>query len=579
MDEVEVADAEARGVEECSLRLARWGGWFFPLAAALGVGLGLFVSLWVGAWKIERSVVVHAESVAISGAPYPVRVALQDVGSNPSPIDRVELRYERGDGSVLSLGELSPLGAGFSGTHGATLKFPEIDDSDGELVVLVHPKDHEMMRWGVPVAVRSSRPSRAGSPLTNESKLALTDDSDPQPEALKIDVQVMGQMMAPFTNVFMVRLTGDDGSPLERDLRVLLVSGIFDDVHGSADALPLVFQGTSDAAGLARFKGRVQTEVVRFKVEVDGREDTLLEASRAGHGAPHLRHSGDDSKSPRTVDDATTRVVRLVGYPGAAKLTVARRAVLASGSTTELRLAQIGLRSMVIDIHDATGAWIDTIVQPKGSGLSHEWQVPIGSSSGVISFEAYRRSTSSRAGATVELLHVGPSTASRVELERALLRRAQTAARSSSSSSEDDRRREIGWIDTVEQHVGRGATTNWLEWTMGTMTRSVYGAPVALRTLPTDDAELLERKNKIHGYVRNYLIVGGALYLMLFALWLLADFKLRGSGLTAEEAGALRDAAPSTAEVIGRFSIMLVAVAGTLALIIMLFDNLIWSYH
>jgi hypothetical protein len=166
-----------------------------------------------------------------------------------------------------------------------------------------------------------------------------------------------------------------------------------------------------------------------------------------------------------------------------------------------------------------------------------------------------------------------------VELERALLRRAQTAARSSSSSSEDERRREIGWIDTVEQHVGRGATTNWLEWTMGTMTRSVYGAPVALRTLPTDDAELLERKNKIHGYVRNYLIVGGALYLTLFALWLLADFKLRGSGLTAEEAGALRDAAPSTAEVIGRFSIMLVAVAGTLALIIMLFDNLIWSYH
>ncbi len=572
MNHAEVEGSKSLGAEARSRWVARWGGRLFPLAAALGVGFGLFVSLWVGAWEIERSVVVYAESVAVRGAPYPVRVESQDAHGEAVAIERVELSYEPDEGPVVRLGELSPLGAGFRGIHGATLRFPGAGEGEGTLVVRVHQAGHETTRWTIPVAVRGSRRARAPARLNNESKLALIDDSDPQPDALKIDVEVMGQMLAPFTNVFMVRLTDADGRPLRRAVKVSLASGMFGALQGSHDAPPVVFEGSTDGDGLARFKGRVQTEVIRLKVDVAGAQEEGVDVST-------VAGDGSAGATMDSAGDPVTRVVRLVGYPGAVKLTVAQPTVVTVGATVELRLAQIGARGSLIDVHDATGAWIDTLTHTEGSDLVHRWTVSPGTPAGLVSLEAYRRSSSFRAGAMVELLFVGGAGASRAARERALLHKVREAT-SSSSSAEEDTARQLRWLSALEETAttpGRGGLR--LEWLMGTMDRAAYGAPVALRSLPLDTDALRARKHEIHGYVRSYLVVGGILYVLLFAGWLLLESRLQRVGLTGEEAGVLRDAAPSKAEGAARFALMILMVGGTLALIIALFDNLIWSYH
>jgi hypothetical protein len=179
----------------------------------------------------------------------------------------------------------------------------------------------------------------------------------------------------------------------------------------------------------------------------------------------------------------------------------------------------------------------------------------------------------------VELLFIGSGESSDATGERALLGKIRDAKRSASLDGEKTTR-ELGWLSALEETIdtpGRGRLR--LEWLMGTMNRVAYGAPVTLRSLPSDSERLDARKREIHGYVRNYLIGGGILYVLLFAGWLLIESKLRGVGLTGEEADLLRDAAPSTAERAARFAMMLMVVGGTLALIISLFDNLIWSYH
>ncbi len=561
MNRAEVEGSKSLSAEARSRWVARWGGRLFPLVAALGVGVGLFVSLWVGAWEIERSVVVYAESVAMRGAPFPVRIELKDAQGDAVPMERVEVSYAPEGDELVRLGELSPLGAGFRGIHGRTLQFPDVGDGVGRLVVEVHPQGADSERWEAPLSVRSTREVRSATPVTNESKLTLTDDSDPQPEATKIDVEVMGQMLAPFTNIFMVRLTDATGAPLHRRFKVSLVSGLIGKRQGSRDDPPLLFEGMTDADGLARFKGSVETEVIRLQVEVFT-EDRPAEDASADHQV-----------------DSVTRVIRLVGYPGAVKLTVVQPAVVAEGSTVKLRLAQIGARGTLIDIHDSSGAWIDTVMHSEGGELMHTWTVPAGTPPGLVSVEAYRRSSSFRPGAMVELLFIGSGESSDATGERALLGKIRDAKRSASLDGEKTTR-ELGWLSALEETIdtpGRGRLR--LEWLMGTMNRVAYGAPVTLRSLPSDSERLDARKREIHGYVRNYLIGGGILYVLLFAGWLLIESKLRGVGLTGEEADLLRDAAPSTAERAARFAMMLMVVGGTLALIISLFDNLIWSYH
>lgn len=571
MSDVEIEDQESIRAEVRARRLARWGGWFFPLSAALGVGLGLFVSLWVGAWKLERSVVVYAEPIATAGGAYPVRVELRDGEQEPLEVARVEVRVESPGEPAVHLGDLPPLGAGFPGTFGATLQFPEWAERDGTLVVIAHQDAEGETRWEAPVKVRTSREPSVPEVLSNESKLALTDDSDPQPEAVKIDVRAMGQMMAPFTNVFMVRVTDPEGRPIARSVKVSVVSGVFAGTSASVEAPLIVYEGETDVAGLARFKGRVESEVVRFKVEFTGVVDEV-------EGGVDKAVEGK-TKPAGNADASTTRIVRLVGFPGAAKLRVAGPLALVHGASVRLQLALIGLRGMVIDVHDATGTWIDTIVQPKGGSLSHEWQIPLELPEGIVTFEAYRRSTSHRAGAMVALVYTGATSATEEALERALRRHVEAATRASSSIPAEERSREVGWLASLADLAdARGGQLRTM-WMLGTMPRAAYGAPVALRSLSDDEAALQARKNEIHGYVRSYLIVGGIAYMLLFAGSLLLDAKLRSVGLTGAEVGALREAAASPMEVAARFAVMLMLVAGTLALIIALFDNLIWSTY
>ena len=179
----------------------------------------------------------------------------------------------------------------------------------------------------------------------------------------------------------------------------------------------------------------------------------------------------------------------------------------------------------------------------------------------------------------VALVYTGATSATEEALERALRRHVEAATRASSSIPAEERSREVGWLASLADLAdARGGQLRTM-WMLGTMPRAAYGAPVALRSLSDDEAALQARKNEIHGYVRSYLIMGGIAYMLLFAGSLLFDAKLRSVGLTGAEVGALREAAASPMEVAARFAVMLMLVAGTLALIIALFDNLIWSTY
>lgn len=557
------------------------GRWLFSVLATVGLGAGLFVSLWAGAWAVDRSVVVQAPTELVPGESMPVRTLLQDASGREVAASCPAVSLRDSTGEVVELGGLEPLGAGFTGTCGAVLEVPQV--SDGLATVgLLFPDgggDGEAWRREISVTVTGHRTPRAGTPLRNASKLALGDDSGPQPEQERIVLRPMGRFVSSFENRFMVRVTDPDGVPLRRHVTVGLVSGRVDDLRGDEGLPPTVVDGETDASGLLVFSGVVETDVVRFEVEVTRSRDADVSDRPEGGIATPSREASADDASP------VYRVVRLVSFPGASSMSL-DAPVQSRGEQLKFSLQRLRPdRSMVVDVHRPDGTWAGFVVQPAGAPAQLDWSLPVkGAATGVWTLEAYHRFTEGQSGvATRSWMMRGPG-ADEVEVLRALLRTAREDLRGRAEAEDEETRAaralDARWIEAIDGVVTALEDEERLQlarWVLGTREIRQIGIPTALRSLPGDEADLAARRGEIHGWVRAWLIGGAAALLLGFGAWLIWETR-RERGRDDELSGEdIEGVGPSNLQVLGRFVMMAAIVLGTLALIIALFDNLIWS--
>ena len=557
------------------------GRWLFSGLATLGLGVGLFVSLWAGAWVVDRSVVIQAPMELVPGRPLPIRTLFQDDSGQAvqAACPMVSLRGSTGE--VAELGRLRRLGAGFAGTCGAVLEVPQVARGSATLA-LVFPdgsSDGEAWRREVSVTVVRHRTPRAGTPLRNASKLALGDDSGPQPEQEKIDLRPMGRFVSSFENHFMVRVTDPAGAPLRRRVAVSLVSGHMGDLRGDEGNPPSVVEGETDASGLLAFSGLVETDVVRFRVEVTPSRELNAVARPGGEIGTPPQEGSAEAATP------ASRTVRLVSYPGASGMSM-DTPVLSPGAQLGFSVQRLRPdRSMVVDVHRPDGTWAGFVVQPAGAPAQLDWSLPReGAAEGVWTLEAYHRFTEGQAGVATRSWLVQDPDADEAEVLRALLATAKEDLRGRAEAEDEETRearaRDERWLEAIGRMVvprGEEERRQLARWLIGTREIRQIGIPTALRSLPGDEADLAARRIEIHGWVRAWLIGGAAALLLGFGAWLLWETRrerARDEELAREE---VEGVGPTNLQVLGRFAMMTTIVVGTLSLVIALFDNLIWS--
>ena len=103
----------------------RFARWFFPLLAVLGLGAGLFTSLWIGGQSVERAVVVQMPTKVVPGRPMPIRATLYDADDRPLERPCPAAVWIDGAGDRVPLGALRRLGRGFDHTCGVVWMSPE----------------------------------------------------------------------------------------------------------------------------------------------------------------------------------------------------------------------------------------------------------------------------------------------------------------------------------------------------------------------------------------------------------------------------------------------------------------------
>ena len=118
----------------------------------------------------------------------------------------------------------------------------------------------------IPVQIVEHRQTRRGEHTLPGSTQQWAEDTDEQPEGVRIDLRTDGRLLAGFRNVFWVRVTDPEGRPRAGAVEVELVSGELGGKVGNPDA-PLAYaSGSLDSSGLFRFTGDLTSEVIRLEV-------------------------------------------------------------------------------------------------------------------------------------------------------------------------------------------------------------------------------------------------------------------------------------------------------------------------
>ncbi len=478
-------------------------GRLFVIGGPLGLAVAIMLSLWVSQLYVTNAVTVQAEPRWVAGEVLALRVqvspeSVQGVG----PV-HVEVAVEQG-GQRHALA--SPTAIDGGGVAQGRVEVPPLSPGPATLHLHIEASPFPAREEAVPIEVVGAREPVAAKHVVSTSMSQYADDGDAQPETLKIDVRPRGRVLAGFDNELMVRVTDPAGRPWSGPLAVRLVDGEIASLRGRAEDPPLLWEGRTDAAGLASLHGELSSEVVRVLVQLREEVDPAT----------------PDAGPPKVLVE---RKVRLVSFAGAVQLTADPVAV-APGGELEVLAAGLGgaKRSVFVDVYGDDGAWVDTFDPPVlGREPAREWSVPA-RLGGIVQLEAYHFTHDpGESTAVARVLVEEPTTAAtlRTGLERQRARLSLTR-----SDRTWDETRERAYLDALQAAVGGGALPTEAihsaqRWVLGTLPVEVHGPPTILRTRERDLQALLEHKRAWILGLRIFVFGGGGLYLLAMAVVML----------------------------------------------------------
>ena len=268
---VGVAASEDPGADLAAVdsRLTRVAMLLPVIGAPAGLLFAILASLMISGWRVQHSAIVQVDTQWRPGEQLALRVHVQD-GEGAGMADAVVQATLRRGEQTAALAEARDVTGG--GSTQTTLQVPAWDAGPAELELDIRGGG-QRFRESVPLTIGRAREARRGTVTISTSVKNWSDDTEPQPERLRIALRPLGRIAAGFDNTLMVRVTDAEGTPHVGPVEVLVLDGEFgstsDDRPSGAAAGPQVaVRGTTDAQGLLRFDGPLSTDVVRFEVRV-----------------------------------------------------------------------------------------------------------------------------------------------------------------------------------------------------------------------------------------------------------------------------------------------------------------------
>jgi hypothetical protein len=486
------------------LRRVRFGRGFV-LAGPIGLAIALVASLWVSTMHVRHSVLVQVERTWIAGEHLGMRVAL--VATRPGPIQDATVEAE-----IQQAGRAPhPLPAAGVTANGSIaevgFEVPPLDPGAATLLVRVRGEGVDPIDEPIAIEVAAARSPVVGDRVVSGSTLQYGDDSEAQPEGLRIVVRPAGRLLAGFDNEIFVRVTDPSGTPVRGAIDVVLVDGEFMGHVGDGDRPPVLFSGTPDALGVVRLYGPLASDVVRLEV----------------------RAVGSDGK-PRT------RRLRMVSFAGAVDV-VATPAAVAPGEPLEVKAWGLSDKVPIhVDVHGADGALADVMFPPVvGREPPRPWSVPTNAAEGILQIEAHNHVTApgeSTALARVQVTAMDATTATSLRPLVAAHREVVDAPRIERDYDAALERAFLDWLERapltpIEVEGARRLL-------LGTLPATVYGPPVALVTRPRLEEELAQTQGRARIAMRIFLLGGGALFLGAMAIGMIRSHR-RAAAVTLEE--------------------------------------------
>jgi hypothetical protein len=523
----------------------------------IGLAIAILTSLWSSSRQIERSVNVQAETRWVAGEQLAIRT--QIVGGDLAPLDvptRVSLRYLDADGGGHELGELTEVGPGL--VQGV-FEVPELEPGGGELELHYVPAraDLEPFSERVPVEIVAERGAADGHQVVSEHMLQWADDTDEQPEGVRIDLRPAGRLLAGFDNRLFVRVTDPAGKPWrpppaklptgegpkegepeatpspakpegqdpeaapapakpEPEIQVVLVSGEFDEQIGDADKPPVLYEGPLDALGLASFHGLLSSDTVRFEVRLRGKQaSSKPEPGTKPEPSPGLA-------GPK-------RKLRFVSHAGTVRVHASTDFAHPGDTLTITVDALSARRPAFVDVHGPAGAWLDTFTPPLVVPQEREWIVPeqILASAGAeagpfVQFEAYQSTLRPEDSSAIARVQLAPAGSERSDALAPLIERQREQLSLPRVDREFEIGRERAFLSHLEaQHRAGALSAEEIEraraFLIGSLEAVVHGPPQALNTRAREEQTLAAFKREWTVGIRWFLLGGGALFILVMA--------------------------------------------------------------
>ncbi|MCY1054543.1 hypothetical protein [Nannocystis sp. SCPEA4] len=566
------------------------------IGAPIGMGAALFASFAIASWHVTHSAIVQVEPQWVAGEPVAARVQVLDGDGQAVPDAQVEVTLRRGE-------ERAPLGtlrdAAAVGTAQGRLTAPAWAPGPAQLELAIAA--HDQFREVVDVELVASRALRRGTPTVSGSTKNYADDTESQPEKLRIVLRPLGRLAAGFENVLVARVTDPEGKPHRGPVEVRLLDGEFGPHKASRDAPVVVTRGETDAAGLVRIDGLLATDVVRFEVRaLAGEKDMSLEAGAKGPGAEDMAkgagakgqggaekggagkegagesgagkagagesgaekggagNEGADKGGAATgaadkgaAETATAgagndgaeapaiaaRKFRFVSFAGAVTVDAAPRT---AGVGDALTIKARGLRpkrAVFVDVRGPDGAWVDTLEPPVVGPEPPRTWSSAGLSPGLVQVEAYHFTNSPGESSALARVVLGPAPGQGPALSSLIALQRERLAMAR-VEKEFDAGLEGKYFDALATASLDAEAQQLAEaWLIGTLPVEIYGPPTTLSTRSREDEDMAASRRLWAGRVRWLLLGGGGLFLAVTTLLIVLSHRGAAERLAREMVG------------------------------------------
>jgi hypothetical protein len=563
------------------------------IAGPLGLALAVGLSMWSSSQKILHSVDVQVDAQWQPGQSLALRT--QVLGADLRPLERalaVEAELVDAAGTRHPLGSLTEVGTGL-----AQLELAVPDAAIGTASLQLHYDIAGQPRFDEQVEVElvERRSARTAKQVVAGNMLQWADDSDPQPDDLRIDLRFAGRLVAGFRNRVFVRVTDPSGkpwTPTDRDasVEVRLLSGEWSGLVGNSNDPPIVHQGRLDRLGLADFAGVLTSDVVRFEVRLPGPRPIAPPLSPPDAAPPESPPETPPKPGPK-------RALRFVSHAGTVDL-LPETELARPGAAIRFAVDAISTRKPVfVDVHAPDGAWLATATPPPNVAQDREWTIPATLGEGLLQLEGYQSVSSpeqSSALARIQLSTLAPGDPRSLEPLIAAQREQLSLPR---VDKQFELAREQAYLDTLAafaqgkaaQGLDAAEVARVRSFLIGSLEPVVFGPPVALDTRAREVATLADFKQRWLVRIRVWLFGGGGAFIALLAglVWRhQRQFERQTSaalglaeGPRDEEVFADQSLALQRArrEIVGRGVITILLWVAMLIITIMMLEKLVWT--